>query len=70
MNRGRFGRTLALGLCATALTVLNTGCINRILQNAIVGFGFSLGALPAEIVSDLVFGSFVDGGTDDGTDGT
>ena len=69
MNRGRFGRTLALGLCATCLTVLNTGCINRILQNAIVGFGFSLGALPAEIVSDLVFGSFL-GGTDNDNDNT
>lgn len=58
MNRGRLGRTLAIGMLATCLTVLNTGCINRILQNAIVGFGFSLGALPAQIVSDFIFGSF------------
>lgn len=66
MNRGRIGRTLTLGLFAACLTVLNTGCIDRILQNAIVGFGFSLGALPAEIVADQIFGTFLTDNNDDG----
>jgi len=63
MKRGRFGRSLALGLFATCVTVLNTGCIDRIAQNILVGFGFSLGALPAGIVADWVTGFL--GGTDD-----
>ena len=67
MNRGRIGRTLALGLCATCLTVLNTGCVNRIFQNALVGFGFSLGALPAGYVGNLIFGSFLGGADGDPT---
>lgn len=63
MNRGRFGRTLAIGMLATCLTVLNTGCIQNIFQNALVGFGFSLGALPAQIVADQLFGNFLTGNT-------
>ena len=59
MNRGRFGRNLALGLCATCLTVLNTGCIDRIFQNALVGFGLALGALPANIVADQFLAGFL-----------
>lgn len=59
MNRGRFGRTLALALFSGCVTVLNTGCIDKIFQNAVVGFGFSLGALPAQIVSDFIFGNFL-----------
>jgi succinate-acetate transporter protein len=61
MNRGRLVRSLALGLCATVLSVLNTGCIQTIGQNLLVGFGFSLGALPAQIVADQLFGSFLTG---------
>jgi hypothetical protein len=59
MNRGRFGRNLALGLCVTVLSVLNTGCIQTIGQNLLVGFGFSLGALPAQIVADQLLGAFI-----------
>jgi len=64
MNRGRIGRTLTLGVFAACVAVLNTGCIDKIFQNAIVGFGFSLGALPAEIVADQLFASLFP--TDDG----
>jgi|CXWL01.1.fsa_nt_gi hypothetical protein len=63
MKRGRIGRSLALGLFAACVTVLNTGCIDRIAQNMLVGFGFSLGALPADVVSSFVLDSFL-GGTD------
>ena len=59
MNRGRFGRTLALGLFAACVTVLNTGCINTIAQNLLVGFGFTLGSLPAQYVYDLALGIVV-----------
>lgn len=59
MNRGRFGRSLAVGLFAACVSVLNTGCIDRVLSNAVVGFGFSLGALPAQIVGDFLFGTFL-----------
>jgi hypothetical protein len=53
MKRGSIGRTAALGLVAGTLTVANTGCIlEAIGQNAIVGFGFSLGALPAQFIAD------------------
>jgi hypothetical protein len=69
MNRGRFCRTLAIGLLASCAAVFNTGCIDRILQNAIVGFGFSLGALPANILADQLFAGFL-GGDDGSTDGT
>lgn len=67
MNRGRFGRTLAVGICATCLTVLNTGCIDRILQNALVGFGFSLGALPANIIADQLLAGFLGDEANDNT---
>jgi hypothetical protein len=67
MKRG-IGRTAALGLIATGLAVPNTGCIDTIGQNILVGFGFSLGALPAQLVSDYVLGTFFpDDGTGDGT---
>lgn len=56
MNRGRFGRTLALGLFAACVSILNTGCIDRIAQNMLVGFGFTLGSLPAQYVYDLALG--------------
>ena len=56
MKRGRIGRSLALGLFATVVTVLNTGCIDRILQNALVGFGFGLGNIPVQFVADTVLG--------------
>jgi hypothetical protein len=56
MNRGRFGRTLALGLFAAVVSVLNTGCIDKIAQNMLVGFGFTLGSLPAQYVYDLALG--------------
>lgn len=59
MNRGRFGRSLAVGLFAVCVSVLNTGCIERIGQNVLNGFGFSLGALPAQIVGDFIFGTFL-----------
>lgn len=65
MNRGRFGRFLAVGVCGVA-SVFNTGCIDTILQNSIVGFGFSLGALPAQIVSDFIFGNFLNPGDGEG----
>ncbi len=52
MNRGRFGRTLALGFFASCLTVLNTGCLQNIGQALLDGFGFSLGALPANFIAD------------------
>lgn len=67
MNRGRFGRKLCVGLLATCASVFNVGCIDRVLENAVVGFGFSLGALPAQVVADFIFGSFLT--PDDGTDG-
>jgi hypothetical protein len=41
------------------LSVLNTGCIQTIGQNLLVGFGFSLGALPAQIVADQLLGAFI-----------
>lgn len=67
MKRG-ISRTAALGLIATGLAVPNTGCIDTIGQNILVGFGFSLGALPAQIVSDYVLTTFFPtDGTDDGT---
>lgn len=56
MKRGRLGRSLALGLFATCITVLNTGCVDRILQNALVGFGFGLGNIPVQFVADTVLG--------------
>jgi len=67
MNRGRFGRTLALGLFAACVSVLNTGCIDRIFQNALVGFGFSLGALPANLLADEILASFFTDNTNDNT---
>lgn len=62
MKRGRIGRTLALGLFAACVSVLNTGCIDKIAQNMLVGFGFSLGALPANILGDWVLTNFLGGG--------
>ena len=64
MNRGRIGRTLALAIFSGCVTILNTGCIDKIFQNMIVGFGFSLGALPAQVVADQLFASLFP--TDDG----
>lgn len=52
MNRGRIGRSLALGLLGIFASVFNTGCIDTIGQNMLVGFGFSLGALPANYIAD------------------
>ena len=63
MNRGRFRRNLAMGLCGLFLVGCNAGCIERIFQNAIIGFGFSLGALPANILADQLFAGLL-GGTD------
>lgn len=59
MNRGRFGRTLALGLFAACVSVLNTGCIDAIMQNALVGFGFTLGSYPAQYVYDNTLGTVI-----------
>lgn len=64
MNRGRFGRTLALGLFAACVSILNTGCIDRIAQNMLVGFGFTLGSLPAQFIYDQALGLI---NPDDGT---
>jgi hypothetical protein len=62
MNRGRFGRTLAVCTLAVCATVFNTGCIDRIFQNMLIGFGFSLGALPAQVVADQFLAGFLGGG--------
>jgi len=59
MNRGRFGRTLALGIFAVCAAVLNTGCIDKIAQNMLVGFGFTLGSLPAQYVYDITIGTVI-----------
>lgn len=66
MKRG-IGRIAALGLIATGLAVPNTGCIDTIGQNMLVGFGFSLGALPANFIADTFLVNLFP--TDDG-DGT
>jgi hypothetical protein len=53
MKRERIGRIAAVGLIGTALAGCNSGCIvDAIGQNMLVGFGFSLGALPAQIIAD------------------
>lgn len=56
MKRGRLARTLALGLFATCVSVLNTGCVGTAMQNLLVGFGFTLGSLPAQYVYDQLIG--------------
>lgn len=58
MKRGRFCRTAALGLFSVFATIMNTGCIDTIAQNILVGFGFSLGALPAQFVADTFLAGF------------
>jgi hypothetical protein len=47
---------LALGLFAACVSILNTGCIDKIAQNLLVGFGFTLGSLPAQYVYDQAIG--------------
>jgi hypothetical protein len=52
MKRERMGRIAAVGLMGTALAGCNAGCLETIGQNILVGFGFSLGALPANFIAD------------------
>jgi hypothetical protein len=49
-----FGRSAAIGMFAICVAMLNTGCIDRIGQWALNGFGFSLGGIPATIVSGFI----------------
>jgi len=66
MKRENIGRTAALGLLGAGLAGCNTGCIvEAIGQNMVVGFGFSLGALPAQIIADQFLAGFLT--PDDGT---
>jgi len=46
------------GICvmATCCSLYAGGCTTRIAQSVLTGFGFSLGALPAQVVSDYVTG--------------
>jgi hypothetical protein len=55
MKRGSIGRTAALGLLGAGLAGCNAGCLETIGQNILVGFGFSLGALPANFIADTFF---------------
>jgi len=64
MKRENIGRTAALGLLGAALAGCNTGCIDTIGQNMLVGFGFSLGALPANFIADTFFADLLN--PDDG----
>lgn len=51
----------ALGVCCSLYA---GGCSVRIAQSLLTGFGFSLGAIPAEVVGGVIADA-VTGGNDD-----
>jgi hypothetical protein len=66
MKRGSFGRKAAIGMFAVCATLFNVGCIDRIGQWALNGFGWGLGNIPVAIVGGFVtdaLGGLLGGGT-------
>ena len=61
MQNGNFRRFVVVSVLGVACTVLNTGCIDKIGQAFINGFGFSFGAVPANIISDYILTNFLGG---------
>ncbi|RJP37237.1 MAG: hypothetical protein C4547_05820 [Phycisphaerales bacterium] len=62
----------ALVLLATGGMLLGGGCsLDGLLRNVWTGFGYSIGALPAQVVTDLFLQDIIDsltgGGDGDGT---
>jgi hypothetical protein len=45
------------------------GCLGGIWKQVGIGFGRSIGAIPGNLVGDLIVGFLPIGGGDDGTDG-
>lgn len=57
MKNRRFQRFLALGVFAASGSLFQLGCsLERIGRSVFEGFGFSLGAIPAQFVADALLG--------------